>query len=282
MGIERILYAAAARGVSVYQLCHAISCLLNPGAAWWQAFTRQRWSLRLVGCCLIAGCASTAPSPSTVRPAALMPAIGMANGDGQPQRWHTSCFRLPLDAGERPVWATDLLLADRVVAPVLAAHVKDISLWRFHRRAARDGAGHQFSVLLYTSDAAYAAIHAQVEANPAVQTLKATGRLDTIIKDCRAEQSRADLEATSDPAWDPAVQRTWPYFIMGVSASWLALIQDLARQTPVDESNPLDAYAAIDKRIGELWGGQGQHAYLHHLSGVYGYKPLRIQTWIQP
>jgi hypothetical protein len=275
MGTERLLLAATVRTLSRPRRCLLTSTLRTVGARLGRSAARLRRVPALLGLCVLAGCA-TPP-----RPAALMPAFGMANGDGQPQRWHTSCFRLPLDDAQRPVWATDLLLADRVAAPALHAHAGDISLWRFHRRAARDGAGHQFSVLLYTSDAAYADIHAQFEATPAVQGLKTAGRLDTIIKDCRAAQMRADIEATSDPAWDPAIQRTWPYFIMGVSASWLALIQDLARQTPIDDAKPLDSYAAIDQRISELWGGQGQHAYLHHLSGVYGYKPLRIQTWIQ-
>lgn len=270
MATECLLLAATARTLS-----RSCRCLHTLAARLVRSLAGLRRVPALLGLCVLAGCA-TPP-----RPAALMPALGMANDDGQPQRWHTTCFRLPLDDAQRPVWATDLLLADRVAAPALRAHAGDISLWRFHRRAANDGAGHQFSVLLYTSDATYAAIHTQFEATPAVQMLKTAGRLGTIIKDCRAAQIRADIDATSDPAWDPAIQRTWPYFIMGVSASWLALIQDLAHQMPIDEHTPLASYAAIDRRIGDLWGDQGQHAYLHHLSGVYGYKPLRIQTWIQ-
>jgi hypothetical protein len=275
MATEPLLPATTARSLCRSRCDLLTPCSSRPGSRLGRILARLRRVPALLGLCVLAACA-TPP-----RPAVLMPAIGMANGDGQPQRWHASCFRLRLDDAQRPVWATDLLLADRVAAPVMRAHAGDISLWRFHRRAAQDGAGHQFSVLLYTSDAVYADMHAQFEAHPAVQMLKAAGRLDTLIKDCRAAQIRPEIEATSDPAWDPAIQRTWPYFIMGVSASWLALIQDLARQTAVDEAHPLDSYAAFDRRISELWGGQGQHAYLHHLSGIYGYKPLRIQTWIQ-
>jgi len=247
---------------------------------------RLRLTALLLGCLLVAACASTPPQPP---PAPHMPpAAWMGNGRQAAEipsaRWHTSCFRMPFAADGRPVWGRDLLLADRVLAPLLAAHRDDIVLWRFHRRAASDEAGHQFSLLLYTTDAAYAAIVAAIDGDATVATLRRESQLTSVRHGCRAEQSRPELGATSDPAWDPAIQRTWPYFIMGVSASWLALIQDLAAAPPADappaSTDPVAFYTAIDQRIAKLWAEQGQHAYLHHLSGLYGYKPLRIQTWM--
>lgn len=236
--------------------------------------------LPLLACLLfLAGCAG-APRPDTA--AGNWSGTGIADASAH---WHTSCFRMPFDAEGRPVWGRDLLLADRVLAPLLAAHRADITLWRFHRRAADDATGHQFSLLIHGSDAVYAAITAAIDADPLVARLKQEAQLSSVQHGCRAPQSRPEIEATSDPAWNPAIQRTWPYFIMGVSASWLALVHDLAAtppaQAPAFDSDPVGFYAAIDARLAELWAAQGQHAYLHHLSGVYGYKPLRIQTWLQ-
>ncbi|MGE3771384.1 MAG: hypothetical protein AB7I32_00540 [Gammaproteobacteria bacterium] len=232
---------------------------------------------------LLAGCAG-APAPRPVTSPAPWMGSGVIDADGA-ARWHTSCFRMPFAADGRPVWGRDLLLADRVLAPLLEAHRHDIALWRFHRRAANDAAGHQFSLLLYTGDAAYAAIVAAIDADPLLARLRQEAQLTSVQHDCRAAQSRPELGATSDPAWDPAIQRTWPYFIMGVSASWLALVHDLAVSPPANapaaDTDPIGFYTAIDARIAELWAGQGQHAYLHHLSGLYGYKPLRVQTWMQ-
>ena len=37
-----------------------------------------------------------------------------------------------------------------MTAPALAAAGGDLSLWRFHRRAALDQAGHRFSLLVYS------------------------------------------------------------------------------------------------------------------------------------
>lgn len=187
---------------------------------------------------------------------------------------------MPFGSDGRPVWAMDLLLADRVIAPLLTRHAADIALWRFHRRAAPDDAGHAFSVLVYVSDAAFDAFTTAIDADPLVDRLLREGRITHIKHDCRASQSRADIAATSDPAWDGAIERSWPYFIMGVSASWLALVHDLVSTAPASD-DPLADYAAVDRRIGDLWAAQGQHAYLHHLSGIYGYRPLRIQTFMQ-
>ena len=236
--------------------------------------------LPLLACLLfLAGCAG-APRPDTA--AGNWSGTGIADASAH---WHTSCFRMPFDAEGRPVWGRDLLLADRVLAPLLAVRREDIVLWRFHRRAANDETGHQFSLLIHGSDAVYAAITAAIDADPLVARLKQEAQLSSVQHGCRAPQSRPEIEATSDPAWNPAIQRTWPYFIMGVSASWLALVHDLAAtppaQAPAFDSDPVGFYAAIDARLAELWAAQGQHAYLHHLSGVYGYKPLRIQTWLQ-
>ncbi len=188
---------------------------------------------------------------------------------------------MPPDAGGEPVWALDLLLADRVAAPALAAHADDIALWRFHRRAAPDAAGHQFSLLVYTSTPTTEHLRERFDADPTLSGLRMSGQVKDLIHGCRADQGTPEIAATSDPGWDPAIQRAWPWFIMGVSASWLALIQELAYELPPAGPDPLPAYRAIDARIERLWATEGQHAFLHHLSGLYGYRPLRIETWMR-
>jgi hypothetical protein len=207
-------------------------------------------------------------------------ASGLVTPEARDLRWHTACFRLPFNAQGQPVWATDLVLADRVAAPVLRANAREIPLWRFHRRAVPDAAGHQFSMLVYTTDEVYAAIRREIASAPTVQTLRTSGYLQDLVFDCRPEQRLSDIGATSDPRWDPALQRAWPYFIMGVSASWLALIQTFAVPINPEAADLPTAYAAVEARITELWGIQGQHAYLHHLGAIYGYQPVQVQSWM--
>jgi hypothetical protein len=225
----------------------------------------------------LAGCATPPPLPP---PLSRTPLATVASGAAQP-RWYSTCFRFGATADGQPDWALDLLLADRVAGPALAEHAAGITLWRFHRRAAPDAAGHMFTVLAYASRATADALRLRFDSDPVLARLRATGALREVVHDCRATEAAASIEATSDPAWAPSVQRSWPWFIMGVSASWLAIVREIAREIPPDERDPLPGYRAIDARIDALWAGAAQHAYLHHLSGVYGYKPLKVETWMR-
>lgn len=240
------------------------------------SFRRTPWQplLAALAIALLAACAVDPGRPATP----LAPHVAAPADDA---RWHTFCFRMPFDTAGRPVWARDLLLADRVVAPALAAAQGRIPLWRFHRRAAADEAGHVFSLLVHMRDEDYATLRAALEASPELARLRAAGDVITANPACRPAQSRADIEATSDPSWDPALQRAWPYFIMGVSQSWLALVQTFAGEIPAETADPVAAYAEVDARITMLWGRQGQHAFLHHLSGIYGYQPLHVEHWLR-
>jgi hypothetical protein len=239
---------------------------------------RPRPSPLLALVALLPGACATPPEPPLPR---LPAGTGAEIPQDPPRRWYATCFRLEKASDGRPEWALDLLLADRVAGPALAEHANDITLWRFHRRAAPDEAGHQFTLLTYASAPTIAALRARFEADPTLAQLRATGRLERVLHGCRANQATPAVEATSDPAWDVSIQRSWPWFIMGVSASWLALVRELGLGIPTDGADPLPAYRAIDARIEALWGAQAQHAYLHHLSGLYGYKPLRIETWMR-
>ncbi|GAA4959031.1 hypothetical protein GCM10025791_44900 [Halioxenophilus aromaticivorans] len=57
-------------------------------------------------------------------------------------------------------------LADQVVEPMLTAMAEPIALWRFHRRAGRDKAGHQFSFMFYTDDGTAQQVFTRLEQHP--------------------------------------------------------------------------------------------------------------------
>jgi hypothetical protein len=94
---------------------------------------------------------------------------------------------------------------------------------------------------------------------------------------------RQKIEDMSDPHWSPTLQRNWPSFIMGVSALWFGLIDDqMANVTKEDlnESGILGPYRQADTAITSMWRKEGQHAFLHHLSAIFGYEPLMIRKEI--
>lgn len=198
--------------------------------------------------------------------------------------WYAACFRMPWDGKGRPNWAMDALLASEVVLPVLQGASGDMPLWRFHRRAGRDATGHQFTFLMYaTPEVAEEALVA-MEQSSVVHSLLREGSLKSVVRTCRGDLPKAALNAHSDPGWHPHIQQSWPYFIMGVSAHWLALVDSVSKELgrPMEASiaSLLGHYGEVHQEVSQLWQGQGQHAYVHHLSAIFAYEPLFIQRFI--
>jgi hypothetical protein len=217
----------------------------------------------------LTGCASfTEPQPKLGGVTSPAPARDISY-------WWYVRFRLDWPEDQEPLWYPDLFIADRVIGPVLDAQQARISLWRFHRRAARDGAGRQFSFIFYTPPAVAREVNAQIAASPALARWQRNGVIAKIIYDDPAKPQRPGIGDTSDKSWSPQMQRAWPYFIMGVSRLWLQLIRayDHAGDLP---RSPKARYAAISNKIDTLWRDEGAHALLHHLSAVFGYQQIAI------
>ncbi len=219
---------------------------------------------------LLVGCATQPvvviePEPKSKSPA---PAV-------EDEYWWYVRFRQPWPEGEPAAWHKDVLLANRIVAPVLAEQRASISLWRIHRRAARDGAGHQFSFIFRTTPAAAARINARIASDLLLRRLVRANVVERVSYDDPAEPQRPGIADTSDNNWTPEMQRAWPHFIMGVSQLWLELIAEIAAS---DEwPDEVEArYAAINEELDELWLHQGGHALLHHLSAVFGYREVEV------
>lgn len=195
--------------------------------------------------------------------------------------WWKVSFELAWAQEAEPNWHLDALLADQIMAPIIAHAEPRISLWRFHRRAARDNSGHRFSFLFYADAETAGIVNNGVENSPLAAQLLGAG----IIKEvrlARLDQAVAqDIGATSDPAWPEAIQRGWPWFIMGVSQSWLRLIDEAkAQRPPLDRTSTADVseyYRGIHDDVSTLWREHGQHAYLHHLNAIFGYQLLIIR-----
>lgn len=174
-----------------------------------------------------------------------------------------------------------MVVADRIAAPALETYNSKIALWRFHRRAAPTKAGHQFTLSVYTDDHTYGVLKTFIDESATLSSLTTNGYIRRVIHDCRRSDDPTKVSAIADPAWPEPIQRAWPYFIMGASASWLALVQEHAAALgPVEGPLP-PAYQPVEKQVSGLWRDHGQHAYLHHLSAIFGYHPLVIQKLLQ-
>jgi len=196
--------------------------------------------------------------------------------------WWYARFRIKWPENTDPSWHVDLLIAHRIIAPVLYLHSTDISLWRFHRRAARDDEGHQFSLTFYSSPGTADQIFNALKTDKLLKRLKRSG---TILKDIyhdTAKPSAFKIEDTSDGTWAPEIRKSWPFFIMGVCQMWLSLIVQTAegmsgKEKSLSVQKSLVLYQRINETIQTLWRDQGCHSMLHHLNAIFGYGPVLVR-----
>lgn len=201
-------------------------------------------------------------------------------GLGQEGWWYAR-YRILWPENAEPNWSVDLYLADRVVSPVLEKHRGRIALWRFHRRAARDEAGHQFSFIFFSSARNARDVFNDLNSSRDLQAISDAGMVVGTGCDETSTVGKPRLEDTSDRSWSPAVQRAWPHFIMGVSEMWLRLIQE--HRASMEKTAPpgslparLAIYQQVNAKITQSWRDEGRHALLHHLNALFGYEPLVV------
>jgi len=221
----------------------------------------------------IAGCATTVKRKAveTIEP----PPAEIASSAG----WWSARFRMYWPPEEEPFWHTDLLIAHKIVAPVFLQYKDRIYLWRFHRRATRDRAGHQFSFIFYASAQTAYQVFETLRSNALLSEMAYTGRVIEEVYDNPDRITKPRIKDTSDPNWPSLIQKSWPYYIKGVSQMWLNLITETVADRPTpDAPLSLDEYEELYKEVNatvtSLWENNGRHAFLHHLNALFGYKPV--------
>lgn len=219
------------------------------------------------------GCSGVRHTETPASPGFTTPAVN------EGEFWWSYRFRVAWPEGEPADMTVDLLLAHAVIEPQLERFAPRLVYWRFHRRAARDAAGHQFSFLFYTDAATAVELYDAIDASPVLANIEDQGLVTRIVKDNPRNPVRPGIADTSDPSWPPMLQRQWPAYIMGVSRLWLGLIDEAVAELPPAahaDVDPRAIYRAADTRVSGLWYKKGQHAFLHHLSAVFGYRALLV------
>jgi hypothetical protein len=220
----------------------------------------------------MAGCASV----GGMKPGGAGTAARESTGNA----WWNVSFRINWFQDQDPSMHIDLLIAHRIISPVLDRYRQNIVLWRFHRRAARDDAGHRFSFLFYTTAATARKIYAEIDSSAVLDRLQAEGVILKVDFDDTSTIKKPGVEDTSDRNWSPPLQKAWPYFIMGVSQTWLdliALYADDGRKKPVSTAEMAAFYDEVAQEVEATWRKEGGHAFLHHLNALFGYGPVYLR-----
>lgn len=195
--------------------------------------------------------------------------------------WWYARFHMDWPENTEPNYYLDAMLAHKIVSPLLNQYRKNIELWRIHRRSARDKAGHQFSFIFYATPTTAREIFLSIEADPFFNRLKQAKIIARTAFDDPAGMIRSNIEDTSDPSWSSHIQKSWPYFIMGVSQTWLNLIAEVVdKYSTGNKTATLEEiqafYQQVDEAITAMWQEEGRHAFLHHLNAIFGYKPVIV------
>jgi hypothetical protein len=231
------------------------------------------FSLATVMC--VSSCALQ--SPKVAEPAVIQPEPAIVN-----HGWWYARFRTNWPEKTNPPWYLDVLLAHKIVSPVLSQYRDTIGLWRFHRRAARDAGGHQFSFIFYSTPDTAQNVYDSIQSDPFLRQLKQAGIIVRFIADNTGKVVRPNIEDTSDKSWSVPIQKTWPYYIMGASQMWLQLISEIVDKkaggkAPASIREFQDFYRQVNETIQSFWQEEGRHAFLHHLNAIFGYEPVIVQ-----
>lgn len=228
----------------------------------------------------ICGCAMVQPSSKPKESAVFQ---ASADVHFLQKSWWYARFRIEWPEDAEPFWHTDLMIAHQVVAPVLKQYQDFINLWRFHRRAARDQTGHQFSFIFYAGPEIADQVYNCLELNSVLKLMRETGLIIEVIYNDFDGNTRSEISSTSDPHWSETIRNAWPYFIMGTSNMWLHMIGDISSQmadcldTDTTTIEKLQMhYQKVNKTINMQWRNQGNHALLHHLNALFGYQPVVV------
>jgi len=111
----------------------------------------------------------------------------MDQGTDVTKAWWYMRFRIKWPENSEPSWHIDLMLAHKILAPVLRGQQSCIDFWRFHRRAARDEEGHQLSLACYCTPDAAEQIYNSIKSDPFLKRIKRAG---LIIQDIYDDPSK--------------------------------------------------------------------------------------------
>jgi hypothetical protein len=203
-------------------------------------------------------------------------------GDFKMKIWHKFYFRMNWPDNEKPKWWLDLFVVDSLFREILSSNRERIGLWRFHRRAIKDNSGHQLTLLCYMTKEDSKLINDVIQKSSTLKILIDNGQL----REFSYEEGGKNIEDSSDGNWSIEIQKSWPYFIDGVSEMLLEMIdvirmdvaEDLGLHPPLQDPSDIERlYIKVNERLISLWQNEGSHAFFHHINALFGYAPLLAQ-----
>ena len=227
---------------------------------------------------------------------------------GSTKQWWRARFKIKYSSTANPLPYTDLLLAHKIISPIIKEYFEQkngCSFWRFHMRW-EPKHGHKFDFEFFSTAKIKTKIDSKIQSSDILKELKHEGLVEhlelTELYDENKDGEKKiwnNVKDICDKNWSISIKKVWPAYIMSVSRMWLELIEicvDLPEYQSEKKSENLfdllDFYKRIDtEKIERLWLKQGWSSLIHHLSAIFGYKEIQThkdliveipeKTWIQ-
>lgn len=196
--------------------------------------------------------------------------------------WRCVVFQEVWPQGKDPRVHMDLLLAHKVIWPVLRDHNRHVELWKFHRRWDPRDRNHEFEFYFYSSVNTARNIYRSLRSDTLLRQMMAERLVEDRddMYDDLTTNPKPNIEDMGECDWPLVLRNSWPYFIMGVSRMWLELIERCAGENPSSQAShlakKLRLYKEVDQRMGRLWYGNGYQSLIHHLSLMFGCEPVLL------
>jgi len=173
----------------------------------------------------------------------------------------------------------DLLLAHKVVKPLIDKYSMDLKSWHFHRRWKLDDVGHLFCFYFRCENSIKDRMSHEIENNTSTRILKDLNIILSI--ECNEkEPNKKDIYTWGE--WPKSVNINFPLFVHSISKMWLDLIDEIKDFIPVSSPEPETFeelqifYQQIEANLNNEWLYRGAQFTYHHVSGVFGYSPTMI------
>ncbi len=189
--------------------------------------------------------------------------------------WHFINFKIKWNKKFPINFFIDLLIIDLLISPTIEKFKPKLILWRLHRSATEGG--HILRFIFYTTPEVSKNILENIEANKLYAFIK-----ENYLEDLIKQEGSQKIEGAGDGNWPQEINKSWPYYIMGVSNMFIKLVEEVKEgitdQPKENNKEELEIYyKEVEKKIDEIWLNHGCHAFIHHLSAIIGYKPVILQ-----
>jgi hypothetical protein len=205
--------------------------------------------------------------------------------DDVERQWYDLSFDLKMlsDSAEyiamhHPDSPLHLLIANEILRPVIESPDGEPWLWKFLRMSDPETGIHTFTFSFYGPQKLCSELIGHVYADETYRELKEQGYLELAGQEDLAIIRRgAEIKDIGDDSWPEEIRQVWPYYMHGVSRTWLKMAETCAESlrarmphNTFDEK--VNFYNHVKRLVTERWIRYGWASMLNPLNGMFGHK----------